>query len=114
MALTAIVLGSAAGGGFPQWNCRCPVCALAWAGDPRVTPRTQSSLAVTGDGAAWTLFNASPDLGAPIGAVVLTNADVDHIAGLLSLRERQCFRLFALEPVLAVLAENPVFAVLGP
>ncbi|MGB8668852.1 MAG: pyrroloquinoline quinone biosynthesis protein B, partial [Pseudolabrys sp.] len=43
--LTAIVLGSAAGGAFPQWNCRCPVCALAWAGDSRVTPRTQTGIA---------------------------------------------------------------------
>ena len=60
--LTAIVLGSAAGGGFPQWNCRCPVCALAWAGDPRVRPRTQASLAVSANGADWILINASPDL----------------------------------------------------
>ena len=60
--LTAIVLGAAAGGGFPQWNCRCPVCRLAWAGDARVRPRTQASLAVSADGEDWVLINASPDL----------------------------------------------------
>ena len=60
--LTAIVLGSAAGGGFPQWNCRCPVCNLAWAGDRRVRPRTQASLAVSANGEDWVLVNASPDL----------------------------------------------------
>ena len=60
--LTAIVLGAAAGGGFPQWNCRCAVCRLAWDGDPRVVARTQASLAVSADGERWTLLNASPDL----------------------------------------------------
>ena len=102
--LSAIVLGSAAGGAYPQWNCRCPVCALAWASDPRVKPRTQCGLAVSADGEAWTLLNASPDLGAqiratpalhprgglrgsPIKAVVLTGGEIDQIAGLLSLRE---------------------------
>ena len=101
---------------------------MAWSGDPRVRPRTQSSLAVTGDGATWTLFNASPDLGqqiratpnlwpkgarhSPIGAVVLTSAEVDHAAGLLSLRERHPFRLIALEPVHAALDANPMFQAL--
>ena len=101
---TAIVLGSAAGGAFPQWNCRCPVCALAWAGDPRVKPRTQTGIAVSANGNRWTLINASPDLpaqiratpalfprgdlrGSPIDAVVLTGGEIDQIAGLLSLRE---------------------------
>ena len=99
--LTAIVLGAAAGGGFPQWNCRCPVCRLAWAGDTRVKPRTQASLAVSADGERWVLLNASPDLraqvqatpalqpragmrGRPIAAVVLTGAEVDQVAGLLT------------------------------
>src|SRR5215213_4645303 len=126
----ALVLGAAAGGGFPQWNCRCAVCALAWDGDPRVTPRTQSSVAVTGDSGSWALLNASPDLpqqirdnsalwprgslrDSPIGTVVLTSADVDHVAGLLSLRERQPFRLVALSPVHADLRDNPVFGVLA-
>src|ERR1700674_2722443 len=108
--LTAIVLGAAAGGGFPQWNCFCPVCRLAWAGDPRVKPRTQACLAVSADGQHWVLLNASPDLRAqlqatpalqprqvprnsPIAAVVLTGAEIDQVAGLLTLRERQPFAL---------------------
>jgi pyrroloquinoline quinone biosynthesis protein B len=126
----AVVLGSAAGGGFPQWNCRCAVCTLAWQGDSRVTPRTQSSLAVTADGDAWVIVNASPDLReqlralpdlwprmeprhSPIAAVVLTSAEVDHVAGLLHLRERQPFRLIALRPVHAALDQNAIFGVLG-
>ncbi|WP_237477280.1 pyrroloquinoline quinone biosynthesis protein PqqB [Lichenibacterium dinghuense] len=124
-----IVIGSAAGGGFPQWNCRCPTCALAWAGDPRVTPRTQSSLAVSADGLHWTLVNASPDLRqqilatpalhprggsrhSPISAVVLTNGDVDHMAGLITLRERQAFALHASPSLHAMIDVDPVFAVL--
>jgi pyrroloquinoline quinone biosynthesis protein B len=108
--MRTIILGSAAGGGLPQWNCRCSVCSLARAGDPRVTPRTQSSIAVSQDGNSWLLINASPDLrqqiaetielhprvGArhsPIAAVLLTNGDVDHVAGLLTLRESQPFKL---------------------
>lgn len=126
-----LVLGAAAGGGFPQWNCRCPVCALAWAGDPRVRPRTQSSLALSGDdGRSWVLLNTSPDLrtqilatpalhpaeGArhsPIAEVVLANGDVDHTAGLLSLRERQPFRLHAAQATLDILAANRIFDVLA-
>ena len=128
-----IVIGSAAGGGFPQWNCRCPNCRLAWAGDPRVSPRTQSSLAVSADGRGWVLVNASPDLrqqilatpalhpgrgaddasrDSPIRAVVLTNGDVDHVAGLLTLRERQPFALHASPSLHAMLDADPVFAVL--
>lgn len=124
---TAIVLGSAAGGAFPQWNCRCPVCALAWAGDPRVKLRTQAGLAVsTGDG-RWTLINASPDLGAqiratpalhpknglrgsPIDAVLLTGAEIDQIAGLLSLRESTPFTLYATPTSHAAVAGNAMFA----
>ena len=126
-----VVLGSAAGGGFPQWNCRCPNCRLAWAGDPRVSRRTQSSLAVSADGRAWVLVNASPDLrqqivatpdlhprqGArdtPIAAVVLTNGDVDHVAGLLTLREGQPFALHASPSLHALLDGDPVFRVLDP
>src|SRR3981081_3062043 len=60
--LTAIVLGAAGGGGFPQWNCRCAVCRLAWDGDPRVARSTQASLAVTTDDRSFILLNASPDL----------------------------------------------------
>jgi pyrroloquinoline quinone biosynthesis protein B len=116
--LRILVLGSAAGGGFPQWNCLCPVCQLAWRGDNRVKPRSQSSLAVSADGERWLLLNASPDLrqqiiaspclhprGAkrqsPIRAVFVTNADVDHLAGLLTLREQQPFKLFGSRATLA-------------
>src|SRR5215211_6364625 len=117
MALTAIVLGAAAGGGYPQWNCNCDVCRLAWAGDPRVRARTQVSLAVSADRKRWTLLNASPDLRAqiastaalhprgkresPVGAVVLTGAEIDQTAGLLSLRERSPFSLTATAATLA-------------
>lgn len=129
--LTAIVLGSAAGGGFPQWNCRCPTCRLAWAGDARVRPRTQASLAVSADGENWLLINASPDLpqqlrqskalhpraamrGSPIKAVVLTGAEIDQVAGLLSLREREPFEICATAATLAAVADNPMFGVLAP
>jgi pyrroloquinoline quinone biosynthesis protein B len=129
--LTAIVLGAAAGGGFPQWNCRCAVCRLAWAGDKRVKPRTQASLAVSADGEHWILLNASPDLraqiqanrnlhpggearGSPIAAVVLTGAEIDQTAGLLSLRERSPFTLYATAATLAAIADNPMFAALAP
>jgi pyrroloquinoline quinone biosynthesis protein B len=131
MSLIAVVLGSAAGGGFPQWNCCCPVCRLAWAGDPRVKPRTQASLAVSADGERWLLINASPDLRAqisatpalhpkanrrdsPIAAVVLTGAEIDQTAGLLTLRERQPFRLMATETTHAFVADNPMFSALQP
>jgi pyrroloquinoline quinone biosynthesis protein B len=124
--LTAIVLGSAAGGAFPQWNCRCPVCQLAWAGDPRVKPRTQTSLAVSAANGRWTLINASPDLpaqmrataalhprdgvrGSPIDAVVLTGAEIDQIAGLLSLRESTPFALHATPASHAAVAANAMF-----
>jgi pyrroloquinoline quinone biosynthesis protein B len=128
--LRVVVLGSAAGGGVPQWNCACPVCALAWSGDARVARRTQSSLAVTLDGESFVLVNASPDLreqivanpalhprrGArhsPIRSVVVTNADVDHVAGLLTLRERQRFALHATAGTLAMLGANAIFNVLA-
>jgi len=129
--MRVLVLGSAAGGGFPQWNCNCRVCRAARAGNGRALPRTQSSLAVSADGARWVLLNASPDLrqqitdnpplhpatGArhsPIVAVVLTNGDVDHVAGLLTLRESQPFVLYASRRVHDALEANPIFGVLNP
>ncbi len=129
--LTAIVLGSAAGGGYPQWNCCCAVCRLAWAGDARVRSRTQASLAVSADGANWVLINASPDLrqqirqspalhppagkrGSPIKAVVLTGAEIDQVAGLLSMREREPFSIYATAATLAALAGNTLFDALAP
>jgi pyrroloquinoline quinone biosynthesis protein B len=123
------VLGAAAGGGFPQWNCNCETCRRAWAG---ATPaQTQASVAVTADGESWFLLNASPDLRAqilanpplqprhpgrdsPIAGAVLTNGDVDAIAGLLTLRESQKLALYATPRVLDVLAHNSIFNVLNP
>lgn len=123
-----IVLGAAAGGGFPQWNCNCATCRQAWAG---VAPaQTQASLAVSADGERWVLLNASPDLRAqvlatpslqprrpgrdsPIAGVVLTNGDVDAIAGLLTLRESWPLALYATPRVLEVLAANSIFNVLA-
>jgi pyrroloquinoline quinone biosynthesis protein B len=100
------ILGSGAGGGFPQWNCSCHNCAAVRVGTPGFRARTQSSLAVSRDGANWLLLNASPDVrqqiaeatalsprgdggmrSSPIKAAVLTNGDVDHVAGLLTFRE---------------------------
>ena len=128
--LRAIVLGAAAGGGFPQWNSNAPGCSRARAGDPLAKRRTQASLAISADGERWVVLNASPDLRAqieatpalqprgairssPIAAVVLTGGDVDAVAGLLHLRERQPFALYATRPVLGVLAANPIFNVLS-
>lgn len=127
----AVALGAAAGGGFPQWNSNAPACNRARAGDPAAKPRTQASLAVSGDGKSWFVLNASPDLreqigrctflkpchelrSSPIAGVVLTGAEVDVITGLLSLRERQAFTIFATRTILDVLAANPIFAVLAP
>ncbi|MEQ1951150.1 pyrroloquinoline quinone biosynthesis protein PqqB [Mesorhizobium sp. CN2-181] len=127
------IVGSAAGGGFPQWNCNFRLSRAARAGEQGFVPRTQSSLAASADGNGWVLFNASPDVrqqiaatpelqpapeaplrSTPIRAVVLTNADVDHVAGLLSLREREPFAIYASRRVLDVLAANSVFNVLDP
>lgn len=132
--LRLIVLGAAAGGGFPQWNSAGPACQRARAGDPAARPRTQCSLAVSADGERWVLLNAAPELTAqiastpalhprpaagairhsPIAAVVLTGAEVDTVAGLLSLRERHPFALHATAPSLAVLEANPIFGALNP
>ena len=111
------ILGSGAGGGFPQWNCNGTHSANVRAGKPGYRPRTQSSLAISSDGTNWVLLNASPDLrqqiadtpelhpvktgpkrNSPIKAAVLTNADVDHIVGLINLRERQPFSIYGSEP----------------
>jgi pyrroloquinoline quinone biosynthesis protein B len=126
-----IVLGSAAGGGFPQWNSACAVGARAWRHDPAARWRTQCSLAVSTDDKRWVLLNASPDLRqqilatpalhpkaaprhSPIAAVVLTNGDIDHVAGLLTLRESHRFDLYATGAILDVLAANPIFDALNP
>jgi pyrroloquinoline quinone biosynthesis protein B len=127
------VLGAAAGGGFPQWNCNAPLSRAVREKRPGFLSRTQSSIAVSAEGRSWAVFNASPDIreqiaatpelqpradgplrSTPIRAVVLTNADVDHIAGLLSLREREPFTLYATSRVLETLASNSIFQVLDP
>lgn len=126
-----LFLGAAAGGGFPQWNCNCPACARARAGDRAARPALQASLAVSADGESWFLINASPDLrqqindntqlhpngglrSSPIAGVVLTNGDVDAVAGLLNLREGTPFTIYAHPRVLRILAGNPIFNVLDP
>jgi pyrroloquinoline quinone biosynthesis protein B len=130
MALRIRVLGAAAGGGFPQWNANNEACRRARAGDRAALPATQASLAVSADGQGWVLLNASPDLrqqieatqalhprtglrDSPVRAVVLTNGDVDAIAGLLSLRERQPLAIYATARVLSILGANPIFDVLA-
>jgi pyrroloquinoline quinone biosynthesis protein B len=125
------VLGSAAGGGLPQWNCNGRNSADARNGVAGLMPRTQASVAVSASGAEWVLLNAAPDLrqqindtpelhpapdgpprNSPIKAVVLTNGDVDAVAGLLTLREAQPFTVYGTRRVLGVLAENSIFDVL--
>jgi pyrroloquinoline quinone biosynthesis protein B len=126
-----LVLGAAAGGGFPQWNSNDTTARRARSGELRA--QSQSSIAVSTDQERWVLFNASPDIrqqindnaalhpradaglrASPLAAVVLTNADVDHVAGLLSLRESQPLSVYGHPRVLDVLAGNSIFNVLNP
>lgn len=129
--LRILVLGSAAGGGVPQWNCACATCQAA-----RAAPEIQSgqvSLAVSADdGRNWFLINASPDLrqqvlaspqlaprdgrlrDTPIAGVILTNGEVDAVAGLLSMREGSPFAIHGHQRVLDILAANSIFNVLDP
>lgn len=124
------VLGAAAGGGFPQWNSNAEACRRSRRGDPAAASRTQAGLAVSGDGEHWYLLNASPDLRqqindtpdlhprsglrhSPIAGVVLTGGDVDVIAGLLTLRERQSLTIHATPRIHQVLDANPIFEVLA-
>jgi pyrroloquinoline quinone biosynthesis protein B len=125
------VLGSAAGGGFPQWNCNGRNSADVRKGVAGLASRTQASVAVSADARQWVLLNAAPDLrqqindtpalhpdpeggarNSPIKAVVLTNGDVDAIAGLLTMREGQPFTIYGSARVLDVLASNSIFDVL--
>ncbi len=127
------ILGAAAGGGFPQWNCNGRHSANVRAGKSGYRPRLQSSLAVSADGVNWVLLNASPDLrqqindtpelhpskdgglrNSPIKAVVVTNADVDHITGLINLREGQPFSIYGSDRVLTTLNSNSIFNVCAP
>ncbi|MCZ0962027.1 pyrroloquinoline quinone biosynthesis protein PqqB [Paracoccus benzoatiresistens] len=121
-----IVLGAAAGGGLPQWNCGCDNCNAARAG--RIPAMTQSSVAVSADGQTWAILNASPDIRVqlaatpalhptglrdlPLRSVLLTNGDIDHVAGLLTLRESQSFALWATPVIHEALAGNPMLGAL--
>src|SRR5271169_6685564 len=126
-----VVLGSAAGGGFPQWNSNAPACRRARQGDASARVRSQASLAVSANNRDWFVLNASPDLrsqieatpylhpceglrSSPITGVVLTGGDVDAIAGLLNLRERHRFTVYGPSRVLAIIGANPIFDVLAP
>ena len=127
------VLGSAAGGGFPQWNCACPNCSSLRAGTFHGKARTQTQLAISADSETWFLLGASPDLrtqiestpdlrpraaknvtrDSPIAGAVLLNADVDHVLGLLLLRELQPLRVYATKSVRRILTkDNSMFAML--
>jgi pyrroloquinoline quinone biosynthesis protein B len=128
--LRVVVLGAAAGGGVPQWNCGCQVCRAARGEHPELQS-TQASLAISADGNHWFLINASPDLRqqltatrqlhpapgklrhSPIAGVILTNGEIDAIAGLLSMREGWPFTIYAHAKVLATLKSNSVFNVLS-
>ncbi len=120
--MRATILGSGAGGGFPQWNCGCPNCVAVREGREGYLPRTQDSVAITEDGDRFVVINASPDVlvqiqrtralwprsarHSPIAAIVLTNGDMDHVLGLFSLRESQPFALYATESVWRGLEES--------
>jgi pyrroloquinoline quinone biosynthesis protein B len=124
------VLGSAAGGGFPQWNCACPNCRALRAGSFPGKSRTQTQIAVSGDSRCWFLLGASPDLRAqieatpelhphegsrqtPIAGAVLLNGDLDHVLGLLLLRELQPLRAYATASIHRILTQdNSMFAML--
>jgi pyrroloquinoline quinone biosynthesis protein B len=128
--LRVVVLGAAAGGGVPQWNCGCPVCLAARSDHPELQS-TQASIAISADGDHWFLINASPDLRqqviatpqlhpragqlrhSPISGVILTNGEIDAVAGLLSMREGSPFTIYAHQRVLAILKSNSIFNVLS-
>jgi pyrroloquinoline quinone biosynthesis protein B len=129
--LRVVVLGAAAGGGVPQWNCGCAVCRAARTEHPEIRS-TQASVAVSNDGVHWYLINASPDLRqqvtatpqlhpkgmllrhSPIAGVILTNGEIDAVTGLLSMREGSPFSIYAHPKVLAILKSNSMFDVLRP
>ena len=128
--LRLVVLGAAAGGGVPQWNCGCRVCQAARTEHPELRS-TQASIAISADGDHWFLINASPDLRqqliatpqlhpqagklrhSPISGVILTNGEIDAIAGLLSMREGWPFTIYAHPKVLSILEANGIFNVLS-
>jgi pyrroloquinoline quinone biosynthesis protein B len=136
MTLRALIVGAAAGGGLPQWNCNAPNSRGFWRGADSAFPSaTQSSLALSANGSDWALLNASPDIRAqimalpqlqprdpseyglrdtPISTVLLTNGDIDHVAGLLTLREKQRFDLMMTADIAEVIEANPIFNALDP
>ena len=119
------VLGAAAGGGFPQWNCGCANCRGVREGTIEARPRTQDSVTVSADGARWFLLNASPEIRTqiesfpalhpkrarhtPIAAIVLTNGDLDHCLGIFSLREAHPIVIYATDRVRQGITESNVF-----
>lgn len=124
------ILGTAAGGRFPQWNCGCTNCVAVRRNILRGRPRTQAQLALSSDGSHWFLAGASPDLAlqieatpqlhpralrdSPIAGVVLASADLDHVLGLLLLRELQPLRVYAAASILQILREeNTMFGMLN-
>lgn len=125
------ILGSAAGGGFPQWNCACANCQAVRRGQFEGKARSQTQVAISGDGVTWFLLGASPDLrsqiestpelhpsagtrSSPIQGVVLVSADLDHVLGLLLLRELQPLQVWGESGVLHILREqNSVFGMLN-
>lgn len=118
--MRAVVLGSGAGGGVPQWNCACAGCAAARSG--LIPSRTQDSVCASADGKRWVLLNASPDVrvqlertrelhptakrGTPIRAIVLTNADVDHVLGLFVMRESEPLTIWCTRTVRKAIEAN--------
>jgi pyrroloquinoline quinone biosynthesis protein B len=128
--LRVVVLGAAAGGGVPQWNCGCRVCRMARTEHPELQS-TQASIAISADGDHWFLINASPDLRqqliatpqlhpakgqlrhSPVAGVILTNGEIDAVAGLLSMREGWPFTIYAHPRVLSILNSNSIFNVLS-
>ena len=128
--LRVVVLGAAAGGGVPQWNCGCRICRAARGDHPELRS-TQASVTISADGDHWFLINASPDLRqqllatpqlhpkagqlrhSPVAGVILTNGEIDAVAGLLSMREGSPFTIYAHAKVLAILKANSIFNVLN-
>jgi len=117
-----VLLGTAAGGGFPQWNCWCPTCRVARTDPTRARPRTQSSAAVSADGVRWFLLNASPDVReqlarletpapagqrhVPVEGILVTDAELDHTLGIALLREARQLQLYGTQAVLRVLTDD--------
>src|SRR5919112_6372318 len=117
--LKVVLLGTAAGGGFPQWNCWCPTCTAARTEPHRACARSQSSVAISADGERWFLLNASPDvhqqLGClsatpasgvrhvPVEGILLTDAELDHTLGIVLMRESRALQLYLTRAVKSIL-----------